>query len=174
MIFLTYCVLLYGGLLAFPGVYVSIVGMFVSLMWTGRFTGAYLNPALTIACMIKKERKVPAIKAIFYVFAQFLGAIVGTFFAWAVKDGLPAPFEAEFQINTVAEVFGKEVIGTFIYCLIVMIMISSDTTFLELEIQIWLSTPLILVTVCEMTRLPLGCNPAWSLAYQLVWGIHKE
>lgn len=25
-----------------------------------------------------------------------------------------------------------------------------------------------------MTRLPLGCNPAWGLAYQLVWGINNS
>ena len=54
MIFLTYCVIFYKGLLTFPGVFVTTIGMLVSLMWAGRFTGAYLNPALTIACMLKK------------------------------------------------------------------------------------------------------------------------
>ena len=43
-----------------------------------------------------------------------------------------------------------------------------------MEIQIWISSPLLLITVCEMTRLPLGCNPAWGLAYQLVWGINNS
>ena len=86
---------------------------------------------------------------------------------------MPAPFESQFPIETIAIVFGRQIVGTFFYVMIFMIMISSDTTFLEMEIQIWFTAPIILVTVCEMTRLPFGCNPAWALAYQLVWGINN-
>jgi hypothetical protein len=32
----------------------SIVGMFVSFCWCGRFSGAILNPAIVVAHLIKK------------------------------------------------------------------------------------------------------------------------
>lgn len=43
-----------------------------------------------------------------------------------------------------------------------------------MDIQIWISIPMILVGVCVLLNLPLGVNPAWSLTYQIVWGINND
>ena len=148
--FLTYCVIIYGGTTTFPGVFVTIIGMFVAFLWSARFSGTYLNPALVIACMIKKERSVPLIKGIVLILVEFLGALAGTFIAWGIAAELPIPFQTNTNAHEAALVFTREVIGTFLYITIVLILVSSDTTFVEMEIQVWLTMLLILVTICEM------------------------
>ena len=52
--FFTYCVFINGGITTLTGFFMSFAAMFVCFLWTARYTGTFMNPALVIACMIKK------------------------------------------------------------------------------------------------------------------------
>lgn len=54
MALISYIILTFDGTILFPGSVITIFGLFVCFLWTGRFTGTFLNPALVIACMLKK------------------------------------------------------------------------------------------------------------------------
>lgn len=89
------------------GVVVTVAGMFVSFLWTARFTGAYLNPAVVVGCMIKKERPVSLTKGLLLIFVEFAGSIAGTFISWFVRGKLPLPFQESLRIEDTALVFGR-------------------------------------------------------------------
>ena len=93
---------------------------------------------------------------------------------WAVSGSLPDPIQDNTDLKDTGIIFCKEAIGTFVYVVIYLILVSSDTTFVEMEIQVWFTIPLILVTVCEMIKLPLATNPAWGLSFNVVYGIHYQ
>lgn len=107
----------------------TISGMLVCYMWTARFTGTFMNPAIVIACMIKKERTVPLLKGIVLIIVEVIAAFAGGFLAWAVSGKLPSPIQDNTDINDTAIVFGRETIGTFLYIVVILILVSSDTTF---------------------------------------------
>ena len=130
--FFTYCVMIYGGATTLSGVSATVVGMFVAFLWSARFTGTYMNPALIIACMIKKERSIPVVKGIAFIGTEIVASFAGTFIAWYVGEKLPEPFSSSTDINSTGILLGKEVIGTFLYVSIVLILISTDTTFVEM------------------------------------------
>jgi aquaporin PIP len=65
----------------FSGLFSSVwipLCFFMMICYAGRFTKAHLNPAVTLAFMIKKQERVPFFKGLIYWAAQFTGAIVGT------------------------------------------------------------------------------------------------
>ena len=53
-------------------------------MLTVRISGAHYNPAISFACLLKRdsENSFPKILGIFYIVAQFIGAILGAFIAY--------------------------------------------------------------------------------------------
>jgi|LakMenE01Jun11ns_1017448.scaffolds.fasta_scaffold8346654_1 hypothetical protein len=54
MVLFSYVVIAYGGIITFPGVWVVFTGMGFALVFSGTFGCGYLNPALTLACVIRK------------------------------------------------------------------------------------------------------------------------
>lgn len=54
MVLFSYCVIAYNGIITFPGVWVVQTGMFFSLVFAGSYGCGHLNPALTLACVIRK------------------------------------------------------------------------------------------------------------------------
>lgn len=50
---------------------------FLALCFAGQLTGGHCNPAITTSLLISKGNKITLIASIVYIFAQFLGAIVG-------------------------------------------------------------------------------------------------
>jgi aquaporin Z len=83
---------------AIAGFLFGCVGLLIALSPLGRISGAHVNPAVTLAFWL--EGKIAWRDASFYVAAQFLGGIVGTFplVAWgewgrSVGFGVTLPME---------------------------------------------------------------------------------
>lgn len=53
-------------------------------MLTVRISGAHYNPAISFACLLKRdpENSYPRLLGVFYIIAQFIGAIIGGFIAF--------------------------------------------------------------------------------------------
>lgn len=73
----------------------------------GHISGAHINPAVTVACLIGSH--VSFLRAVFYVVAQLLGAVVG---AAILHEITPADSQEGLAINKVraqaADGLGKE------------------------------------------------------------------
>lgn len=92
MALFSYVVISYNGIITFPGVWVVETGMFFALVFSGSYGCGYLNPALTLACMIRKENRISILEGLLYWLVQYAAAFVGTFIAWAYNNNLTAPF----------------------------------------------------------------------------------
>ncbi|RFS18789.1 aquaporin family protein [Chitinophaga silvatica] len=98
------------------------LAVFVGVVISGQFSGAHLNPAVTIAMAVAHKfawADVPT-----YIFAQLLGAMTGTSLVWInykdhfdiTEDGgaQRAAFCTEPAIRNIARNFICEVTGTFV------------------------------------------------------------
>lgn len=92
MVLFTYVVLIYNGIITGPGIWVVEIGMFFALVFSGSYGCGYLNPALTLACCIRREKQIDPLIGLFYWIVQYTAAFAGTFIAWAYKKDLIAPF----------------------------------------------------------------------------------
>ena len=70
--------------------------------------------------------------------------------------------------------FAQEVIATFFLVAAFMTVAMPDTTYTDMEIQIWIAIPLLVTTLSEMVSLPMGMNPALGFAYQLSYSIKLD
>lgn len=92
MLLFSYVVIIYGGIITFPGVWVVETGMFFSLVIAGSYGCGHINPAVTLACVIRKENRLNPLLGLLYWFVQYVAAFAGTFIAWGYTDQLTAPF----------------------------------------------------------------------------------
>lgn len=99
MVLFSYVVIAYNGIISFPGVWVVETGMFFALVISGSFGCGYLNPALTLACMIRKEGRISIPYGILYWVVQYAAAFVGTYIARAYNNNLTAPFPKVHPTN---------------------------------------------------------------------------
>ena len=111
------------------------LAVFVGVVVAAPYSGAHLNPIVTLAMAIAKGfdwNRVP-----FYILAQISGAMVGSFLVWIMykdhfdateEQGLKAaPFATAPAIrNNISNLF-SEIIGTFV--LIFVIFYFADPTF---------------------------------------------
>lgn len=54
MMLFSYVVIVDGGIITFPGVWVVQCGMFFALVFAGTFGCGHLNPAVTLALVVRK------------------------------------------------------------------------------------------------------------------------
>jgi glycerol uptake facilitator protein len=135
------------------------LAVFVGVVIAGPFSGAHLNPAVTIALALAEKfewRLVPQ-----YVLAQLLGAMLGAFLAWVIyRDHFDATNDADTQLavfstgpairNTTFNLL-SEIIGTFVLIFVVFYFTGAE-----------LETP--------KTKVGLGSLGALPVAF-LVWAI---
>ena len=98
------------------------LGVFVGVVIAGPYSGAHLNPAVTLA-MLMAGNIGPA-EAASYVLAQFIGAMVGAFLVWLVyQDHFKATTDAGAKqavfctspaIRNLPVNLISEVVGTFV------------------------------------------------------------
>ena len=110
------------------------LAVFVGVVVAGPYSGAHLNPIVTLALVISKG--FPIEKVPFYVIAQISGAMAGSFLVWLIyKDhfdatddqGLKAaPFATSPAIRNFKSNLLSEIIGTFV--LIIVIFYFTDAT----------------------------------------------
>jgi len=95
------------------------LAVYIGVVIAGPYSGAHLNPAVTLAMLIAGE--LTAIEAVIYVIAQFLGAMAGAFTVWMVyqdhfratedagaKQGVfcTTPALRNLPVNLISEVVG--------------------------------------------------------------------
>lgn len=98
------------------------IAVFVPVFMVGSFTGAHLNPAVTIGLAVKGA--IPATAVATYLAGQFLGAALGSFLVWLhykshidiTKDpgAKRAIFCTDPAIRNTFQNFISEVVGTFV------------------------------------------------------------
>lgn len=98
------------------------MAVFVGVVVSGPYSGAHLNPAVTVAFAI--AGKFPWSKVLIYITAQVLGAMIGSFLTWIIyRDHFDITEEPETQLAVFSttpamrnRIFNllSEIIGTFV------------------------------------------------------------
>jgi glycerol uptake facilitator protein len=111
------------------------LAVFIGAFCSAPYSGAHLNPAVTIAMAM--AGKLEAAKITGYIGAQMIGAIVGAVFVFFYyhahfkatddADGKLACFCTAPNIRSIPQAFFCEVVGTF--CLILPIFLMTDVKF---------------------------------------------
>lgn len=110
------------------------LAVFVGVVIAAPFSGAHLNPAVTIALAI--AQKFQWIKVPYYILAQLCGAMVGSFLVWVMyKDhfdatedpGLKAaPFATAPAIRNLKSNLFSEIIGTFVLIFVIFYFTNAE------------------------------------------------
>ncbi|WP_231424255.1 MIP/aquaporin family protein [Pedobacter sp. Leaf250] len=110
------------------------LAVFVGVVVAAPFSGAHLNPAVTIALAI--AQKFNWIKVPYYILAQLCGAMVGSFLVWVMyKDhfdatedkGLKAaPFATAPAIRNLKSNLFSEIIGTFVLIFVIFYFTNAE------------------------------------------------
>lgn len=104
------------------------LAVFVGVVIAGPYSGAHLNPAVTIALAITKQIEWSVVPG--FILAQLLGAMLGAFLAWLVyKDHFNETSDPDTQLavfstgpairNTRFNLL-SEIIGTFVLIFVVL------------------------------------------------------
>lgn len=104
------------------------LAVFVGVSIAGPYSGAHLNPAVTIALAIAKQIEWSVVPG--FILAQLLGAMLGAFLAWVVyKDHFNETTDPDTQLavfstgpairNTTFNLL-SEIVGTFVLIFVVL------------------------------------------------------
>ena len=103
------------------------LAVFVGVVIAAPYSGAHLNPVVTLALAI--SHKFSWVKVPYYILAQLLGAMLGSFLVWitykdhfdATEDqGLKsAPFATSPAIRNLKSNLFSEIIGTFVLIFVI-------------------------------------------------------
>jgi glycerol uptake facilitator protein len=110
------------------------MAVFVAIFITARFSGAHLNPAVTLGLAVAGEFEMQRVPA--YVLAQMIGAMIGAALVWVQyyphwsltedRDLKLAAFSTGPAISNVPANFISEVIGTFVLVFAVLFLSTPD------------------------------------------------
>lgn len=112
------------------------LAVFVGVVIAGPFSGAHLNPAVTIA--LAMVGKFSWSKVAGYILAQFLGAMIGSFLVWLVyidhfrctedQDTLLAVFSTSPAIKNLLFNLLSEIVGTFVLVFVIFYFTGAEIT----------------------------------------------
>jgi len=110
------------------------LAVFVGVVIAAPYSGAHLNPAVTVALAI--TQKFAWVKVPYYILAQLCGAMVGSFLVWLIyKDhfditedkGLKAaPFATSPAIRNLRSNLFSEIIGTFVLIFVIFYFTNAE------------------------------------------------
>ncbi|MEN7546301.1 MIP/aquaporin family protein [Rapidithrix thailandica] len=110
------------------------LAVFIGVVVAGPYSGAHLNPAVTIGLAI--AGKFDWVKVPVFVAAQFAGAMIGAFLVWLIyKDhfkatddsGLKlAPFSTDPAIKNPVSNLISEVVGTFVLVFVIFYFTNAE------------------------------------------------
>ncbi|MCZ4243880.1 MIP/aquaporin family protein [Pedobacter punctiformis] len=110
------------------------LAVFVGVVIAAPYSGAHLNPVVTLALAI--TQKFAWVKVPYYILAQLLGAMVGSFLVWVMyKDhfdatddqGLKAaPFATAPAIRNLKSNLFSEIIGTFVLIFVIFYFTNAE------------------------------------------------
>jgi glycerol uptake facilitator protein len=117
------------------------IAVFVGVFVTAKTSGAHLNPAVSIALACVGKFDWAAVPM--YVMAQLLGAMIGAFLVWlAYKQHFDETDDANIKLGVFCTApsirnasfnFVTEIIGTFIFIIAVLFIVSPDKTLGSLD-----------------------------------------
>lgn len=160
------------------------MGVYVGVLVAGPYSGAHINPAVTISLAIAglfEWSQVPI-----YILAQFLGAMLGTFLVWVMyrdhyklsedRNGIMATFCTAPAIRNLPVNLISEIIGTFVLLFAVFYIVSPELSIEHQNVKFGLgSLGAIPVTfIVWVIGLSLGgttgyaINPARDLGPRIV------
>jgi len=135
------------------------LAVFVGVVFASPYSGAHLNPAVTIGLAI--TGKFPWADTGPYILAQIIGALLGAFLTWIVyRDHFNSTTEPELQLAVFStspaiknQVFNllSEIIGTFVLMFVIFYLTGADIP-------------------SQNTKIGLGSLGALPVAF-LVWAI---
>lgn len=110
------------------------LAVFVGVVIAGPYSGAHLNPAVTLGLAI--AGKFAWNKVVFYILAQIIGAILGSFLMWIVyKDHFNSTSDPDTQLavfstgpaikNSVFNLL-SEIVGTFVLIFVVFYFTNAE------------------------------------------------
>ncbi|NTE01323.1 aquaporin family protein [Agrobacterium tumefaciens] len=110
------------------------LAVFVGVVIAAPYSGAHLNPAVTIALAI--AQKFDWIKVPYYILAQLCGAMLGSFLVWVMyKDHFDAtddqnlkaaPFATSPAIRNLKSNLFSEIIGTFVLIFVIFYFTNAE------------------------------------------------
>ncbi len=161
------------------------LGVFVGVIIAGPYSGAHLNPAVTIGLAI--AGKFAWIKAGTFIAAQMLGAATGAFLVWLFyrhhynetedQGGILATFATGPAIRKLPNNFFSEVLGTFVLIFAIFYIEGASIACSELpEVKIGLGSVGALPVALLVTALGLSLggttgyaiNPARDLSPRII------
>jgi glycerol uptake facilitator protein len=164
------------------------LAVFTGVMIAGPYSGAHLNPAVTIGLAI--AGKFPWIKAVTFIVAQMLGAALGAFLVWffyrhhynETKDqgGILATFATGPAIRKLPNNFFSEALGTFVLIFVIFYIQGATIACNALpEVKIGLGSVGALPVALLVTAIGLSLggttgyaiNPARDLSPRLMHAI---
>jgi len=164
------------------------LGVFMGVTIAGPYSGAHLNPAVTIGLAI--AGKFLWTKAGTFIIAQMLGAAVGAFLVWLfyrhhyneteAQGGILATFATSPAIRRLPNNFFSEMLGTFILIFVIFYIQGatiSCTTLPEMKIGLGSVGALPVALLVTALGLSLGgttgyaINPARDLSPRLMHSI---
>ncbi|CAL4899736.1 unnamed protein product [Urochloa decumbens] len=150
--------------------------MFVLVYCNTRISGGHINPAVTFGLML--TRKVSAVRAVLYIKAQCLGAIVGTCIvkgtiekhAYNSNGGGANMVSSGYSHGTA---LGAEMIGTFILIFVVFSSTDPKRNAEGSNVPLLMSLPLgFTLFAVHLATFPItgaGLNPARSLGTAVIY-----
>jgi aquaporin Z len=144
----------------------------------GPLSGCHVNPAVTIGFLVTK--RISLQDAIGYWVAQFIGGIIGALALWLILSGAPSYNRKTTGLGAdgygknsmvhldAASAFGAEIILTFLFVLVVLLVTTHVATSGFAGVAIGVA-----LTVVHLIGIPLtgtSVNPARSLGPALVVG----
>ena len=110
------------------------IGVYTGVMVSAPYSGAHLNPAITLA--LSAVGKFPVDQVGMYILAQFIGAMIGSFIVWgayrkhfdATRDAVAihAVFCTAPNIRSYANNLLTEITGTFVLTFAVLYMAAPE------------------------------------------------
>ncbi len=117
------------------------LGVYVGVLVAGPYSGAHLNPAVTVSLAITGLFEWNDV--VLYILAQFIGAMLGSFFVWLLyKDhynesenveSVKASFCTAPAIRNLPINFLSEVVGTFVLLFAVLYIVQPELNISNVE-----------------------------------------
>jgi aquaporin TIP len=157
------------GALACEGNYLKLAAFFfLAIILAGPFSGAHINPAITLAFYLREEGGITGTEAKVYFFGQIVGGFAGSFFGYMILGHVDSPFVPRQQITWMLADFLGEIIGTFFFITFIQIQVNPKTAIAKEPLCGFVLITLALIGGRQLTSHSGGClNPGLALSMNL-------
>ena len=118
------------------------MALFLVMSFTGQLTGGHCNPIITLALLISKGNKMTPKIAAVYIVAQYVGAFAGGAIVYGLIDTFTCPIPSAVG-ETLMQAYGGEILGSFIVCIFLLIIVHDTTTFIRSNFWNYVLVPVV-------------------------------